>query len=146
MPFYSFHKDKAEGNYAEVYILEALHKIGFSDAYQTEGKFSDYDIIIPSKNITFEIKNDMMALKTGNIAIEIEKKDGTPTGITVSKADYWIIFAQNEIYFLDRLALKDYALKSDFRTVFGGDKWFFKMVLVPIQELKKQSFFIQLGK
>jgi hypothetical protein len=79
--------------------------------------------------------------KTGNIAIEIEC-NGKPSGIMVTKADYWVHILAN--------GKKDYCrLIFDIKTIKkltkkyigtlknGGDGWRSKFVLIPLSEIFK---------
>jgi hypothetical protein len=53
---------------------------------------SDWDIqaTLDGHGVTFECKFDIMAAKTGNIAIEyMNCKSGKASGLTATKADYW---------------------------------------------------------
>ena len=52
----------------------------------------DYDLVSDYKNkkVTYEVKYDYMAEKTGNLAIEINNcKADKPSGINVTKANIW---------------------------------------------------------
>ena len=144
MAHYKFAKDKMDGDTAEQHLLEHIQKL-YPKAYREIGKVKEHDIVIPELQKTIEVKNDLKAEETGNIAIEISKKDGTPTGINVSTANWWAIFANKELFFLERKKLKTYCETSKLRTVFGGDNWGVKMYLIPIEELKKQDFFVKVG-
>ena len=97
-------------------------------------------------NKTLEIKNDLMAQKTNNLAIELYKKNGDASGIMISEADYWVVFAINEIFMFSRLALRQYCEENiQHRIVWGGDRWETQMVLIPIDEIRRQDFFRKIG-
>lgn len=58
---------------------------------------------------TVEVKNDIMALKTGNIAVEIfNPKAGRPSGLTSTKADVWVFVLGNEIWATPTKVLKEF--------------------------------------
>lgn len=134
------------GDEAEVHILEIIQKL-YPQAYRISGKEAKYDIIIPEINKTIEVKRDIMSAKTGNLAIEVFKKNGQPSGIMASEATYWVIYTDGEIYFLDKNKLKQYATatENNFRIVMGGDNKATQMVLLPVSKLKEQDFFAQIG-
>lgn len=140
MAHYKFALDIQDGAKAEEHLLAAIQKT-YPNAHKISGKHAEYDIIVPEINKTIEVKNDLLASKTGNIAIETNRKDGTLTGILKSTADVWVIYTSNEIFFLDREALKNYSMNNSFRVVYGGDNNATQMVLVPIVKLKEQEFF-----
>lgn len=137
---YNFLKDIVIGEDAERKALEILHKAGFEDAYKVNGNEKRWDIVVPSINKTFEIKNDLMSSKTGNLAIEIGKRSGEPSGITSSESDYFMIFTCGEVLLIDTPSLKEYVNNGSHRVVNGGDKWQTRMALVKISDMKEQNF------
>jgi hypothetical protein len=81
--------------------------------------------------------------KTGNIAIEIESY-GKPSGIMVTKADYWVhILADGDKDFcrwiFDVPVVKRLAEKYMHTLKSGGDYNMTKFVLIPIKELFTQK-------
>lgn len=91
MPYYNFEKDfqvarKTEKQIAMklVDLFENYEFIDFCDN-------SDYDIEcnLNGKYTTIEIKEDFTCERTGNLGLEFECR-GKPSGISVSKADYYI--------------------------------------------------------
>jgi len=133
---HNFVKDKALGDEKEAESENMLHKAGY-ETERVKGKDNRYDIRILGTNKTIEVKNDLMAAKTGNLAIEISKKSGEKSGIMASEATYWWIHAVGEILSLDREELKDYCGEAQHRVVWGGDNWATQMVLIPIDEIKQ---------
>ena len=124
MAHYNFDKDLEDGLQAEEEVKELLKKhfnVEESDMEKLDTK--EYDIKIVSKNLTFEVKNDLMAEKTGNIAIEYESR-GKASGISVTKADYWIYKFAGVFYMVETSRLKEELLekKNYWRSgVNGGD-------------------------
>jgi len=147
MSAYNFAIDKKIGDVAEDAVLKILHDNGFLKAFRVPGKEVRWDIIIPEIDKKIEVKNDLMAEKTNNLAIEIYKQSGEASGIMASQSDFWIIFAAGEIYMLDRVKLREYCINNatSHRIVMGGDRMATQMMLVPIAEIKKQKFFGRLG-
>lgn len=95
-------------------------------------------------NRKIEVKRDKWIPRTGNIAIEYESR-GKPSGILKTEADWWaFIFSGNvednlllmvEVKHLKNLYEK-YSKYDDFLRN-GGDKNTSKMVLIPIDEIRK---------
>jgi hypothetical protein len=83
------------GNKAEKIVMGVYEELGFTCAGTPSRKWSDWDIetTMPKDGIVFhtEVKYDIYANKSGNIAIEtynpkIEKE----SGLTATKADLWV--------------------------------------------------------
>jgi hypothetical protein len=70
----------------------------FNDDYK-------YDILFKSLNLSFEVKNDNLMNKTGNIAIEYNYND-KPSGILTTLADYYIINDRINYYMVETYILK----------------------------------------
>ena len=86
--------------YEEIILKRA--KRDFPLAYIQKGKFKYWDIYIPEVNIALEVKYDERNQTSGNIAIECECND-KPSGITTTKADFWVLFDKpdgKDIWFL----------------------------------------------
>lgn len=79
--------------------------------------------------------------KTGNIAIEIEC-NGKPSGIMVTKADYWVHILANGKKDYCRLIFDTKTIKKLTKKYIGtlrngGDGWRSKFVLIPLSEIFK---------
>ena len=85
-----FKDDLNIGQKYEEIILKRAKKT-YPLAYIQKGKFKYWDIYIPEVNIALEVKYDERNQTSGNILIEFECND-KPSGITTSKADFWILF------------------------------------------------------
>ena len=59
----------------------------YPTAYVVEGYNKGFDIVVPEKNQTIEVKYDSMSRSTGNYMFETEY-DGEPSGITTTTADW----------------------------------------------------------
>lgn len=70
----------------------------FNDDYR-------YDIKFNKLNLTFEIKNDNLMNKTGNIAIEYNYNNKS-SGILTSQADYYIFNDRINYYMIETYILK----------------------------------------
>jgi hypothetical protein len=85
----TFKQDLSIGkNYEEIILNRA--KKDYPEAYIQAGKFKYWDVFIPEVNISLEVKYDERNQTSGNIAIECECND-KPSGITTTKADFWVI-------------------------------------------------------
>jgi len=119
MAHYNFDKDLIDGLDAENSVkslLKKKYKVSDDDIVSSTTK--EFDIKIKSLNLTFEVKNDLMAEKTGNIAIEFESR-GKPSGVSTTKADYWVYKFSNMFYIIERTVLVNKGNYS--RIVNGGD-------------------------
>jgi hypothetical protein len=90
---------------------------------------NQYDLMVETKEghkITIEVKEDSMCQKTGNIGLEFECR-GKPSGISVSKADWYIYVVhapdfKTKIFLIATKRLKEMIAKAlYFRIVDGGD-------------------------
>jgi len=88
---YNFKKDLSTANKTEKEIATFLEKkynvevLEFNDT-------SDYDLLVKKEDgslVTFEVKEDFLCGETGNAVVEFECR-GKPSGISVTKADYYI--------------------------------------------------------
>ena len=124
MAHYNFSKDLVD---AQVVEQEVLKKLQILIPELTNWQLStckEFDISADWKDrkITFEVKNDLMAAKTGNAAIEYEYR-GKPSGIAVTEADY-LVYKIKEKYFIFRTKKVRQKLLEDkafSRKVAGGD-------------------------
>ena len=106
-----------------------------------KGKFKPYDIeFIKDGEPTYvEVKSDRLAHKTGNLAIEYECNDES-SGITATKADYWIYFViePNNLYTTYKFPIEEltkFTEDEQYRRISGGDGYRSKMVLIPQVDL-----------
>lgn len=144
MAHYDFDKDREMGENAQTEAIERIKKeFTGIEILESHSKNKEFDIKGSYKNrkITFEIKWDIMAEKTGNVAIEYESR-GKKSGIQVTIADYWIYKIKDEFYLIETNKIKEGIAKKLFhRNVTGGDAGSFtRMYLV------KVPLFISLGK
>jgi len=124
------------GHKAELKVLEHCKQID-PDSRLIEGKFKDYDLIMPNRHITVEIKKDVMAKDTGNYAIEF-RCNGNPSGISATKALYWVIVDEGQMLWFLTGSLKNF-LKANWKylkKVKGGDDNSSEMILVKKEDLK----------
>lgn len=83
------------GRQAEEYVVKLLKGCGVeaehneSESYKKKQEF-DIKAKISKKKFTLEVKFDVMACRTGNVAIEFwNSKKNEPSGLSATKADIW---------------------------------------------------------
>lgn len=92
----TFVRDLALGKVVENRVINLLNGVGFNasvNADKTQLKY--YDIVanhdVFNEPLTFEIKNDVYANKSGNVAIEtFNPKTCKPSGLGITKAMFWV--------------------------------------------------------
>ena len=140
MAYYNFDKDLKDGQEAENQAIELIIKkynLVKEDILICNTK--EYDFKVNSRNETYEVKNDLMAEKTGNIAIEYESR-GKNSGITTTQANFWIYKFAGLFLLLKTEKIKEELFKNNnySRKVTGGDDGSnTKMFLVKVVEFKK---------
>jgi len=109
-------KDLAIGKIGEENFIKILKK-GRVKAKSNEKKedrsFYDIKAEIDGKDFTIEVKNDLYAAKSGNIAIEVynphsEKK----SGLSITKSDLWVHIVDNEYWVTKTKDLKSFVSKN----------------------------------
>ena len=110
----SISKDLRIGSEGEEKVLALIEKCGGGGVIAT-GKFKDFDmacvLFYHHQFYTFsiEVKNDIYAIKSGNIAIEyFNSKSNCPSGINATKADIWAHIVGEKIYIAKTKELKDF--------------------------------------
>lgn len=104
-------KDMATGAVAEVRVMNLLQSMGYS-AYLNTDKSQRwfYDIEVKTGNVvdfTLEVKHDLYAHKSGNIAIEVfNPKSAKNSGINITQSTLWChvidkIYCANTIQLLN---------------------------------------------
>ena len=114
--------------------------------YAPNKKFYDYDILIEKDGVTtkYEVKSDKLTHKTGNACIEY-MCSGLDSGITMTKADYYMYFVIKPDESYDCYQIPVDVIKKEIigrRSMNGGDGWKAKFYLVPINVFEKYKFFI----
>lgn len=89
-----------KGKPCEAEVLAHIKKWD-KEAYLIDGYDPEKDIVAPTLNKTFEVKNCQDAVK--NVPIEIRivnKKGGHESGLNVSRATYWVIYCKATYYMI----------------------------------------------
>jgi hypothetical protein len=124
---------RADLELGEEYQRRFTYLIEWDECKIAQGNFKDWDIAIKHKgeDIFFEVKCDRRALTSGNLAIEF-MCNGVPSGVSATKADYWIHFVKGEpTYYMipiEELRLMIQNKRYD-RIVRGGDGYRSEMYL-----------------
>lgn len=118
------------GDIAEQRVMTLFDSLGWTSSkhYERETR-SHFDLIVTipwsGLGFTVEVKNDIYALKSGNIAVEMyNPKSGKLSGLTATKADLWVFMVGEELWIANTEKLRQYVdTHKPFRTIdAGGDK------------------------
>lgn len=90
----------------KIEILNKCTVLNFNNDNKYDFKTND--------NLTYEVKADELSLKTGNIFIEYEGYN-KKSGLSVSKADFYIITDTNDYYMIQTKKLKQLINKLDIK-------------------------------
>lgn len=121
---------KAEGDRAELAIASWFRDKGW-ETYKTLGNVA-FDLLLQCE---VEVKRDLKAAETGNVAIEMAYR-GQPSGILTSRATWWAIFIGGKALVVKTETLRRFVLSGRFREVSAGDNRLATVRLVPVEKLK----------
>jgi len=99
-------------------------------------KTHDFTIRKDGNDTQVEVKSEVLAFHTGNLAIEYECS-GKPSGISVTTSKWWVHFIVDEkngnhkVFKIPVENLKKMVGSGQYRSVSGGDKNRARMFLVP---------------
>jgi hypothetical protein len=134
----NFEKDLARGHEIEKYILEKIKK-KYPCAVLIEGSHKYYDLFIPETDKKIEIKGDYKSKETGNIIIELMMY-GKTSALLSTKADYWVIYTGDEIFWIEPKKIIECIILNNIRskTLTGdGDIEPKTACLIPVDTFKK---------
>jgi hypothetical protein len=128
MANYNFEKDLIPAKESEKEVADLLEKIYNAKILNFEDT-NKYDILaqIKDRQFTVEVKDDYIAERTGNIAIEYSSR-GKPSGISVTQSDYYIYKINREIeksyiYIIKVSKIKEMISNNlYFKIINGGDR------------------------
>ena len=105
----SFNKDLERGKYYEKKAVSILNMHGFNDLKHSEGYNPYFDIEgrKGKKKFYFEVKYDSYTANTKKIFIEISKPDNMPSGLSITKSDYYILFSYFEYWIVETEKLRE---------------------------------------
>lgn len=137
-----FYKDLETGKEAERLFAEiATVKLGATQVkFNTSNKkevLREWDIKYTNtegKEVTFEIKNDLLSTSTGNFAVEFWGTNHA-SGIDATTANYWVILSGAKFYIFKTKDLKQLISANRFRSlqINNGTAYCY---LVPIETAK----------
>ena len=130
----TFHVDLAIGHRSEDYVLSIIRR-HYPNAYRIEGKHSAYDILVPELGLTVEVKGDYRSQETGNICVEVNHPIGTPSGLLVTTADYWVHDTGKELIWIKPQDIKDCIMVYNYKPrdfTAGDDRAAKRVYLIPV--------------
>jgi hypothetical protein len=135
----TFTNDLKKGKKMEHKICDKIKK-KYPNAYVVEGECKEYDIVVPEIGITIEAKFDEKSTETGNYIIEMEH-DGKPSGISVTKANYWVIVDKEIVVWITAEALR-FLIRDCQQVTYcpEGDKIEKKGYLIPVDKLRFSNY------
>ena len=125
---------KARGDEAELAVAEYF-KARDCDVTKTLGP-DGYDLLV---QIRLEVKNDLRAAETGNVAVEVRWND-RPSGIITTRADRWILKVGDVGYMVRTVHLRSLIDTRNFPSVPAGDGRLAQVVLIPLDMLRNLDF------
>ena len=117
-----FYKNKDEFMKYEIEAAERIKKKYDKKVIKTCNNYK-YDFKTDDL-IKYEVKAEPTSLKTNNFFIEYFGY-GKPSGISISKSNYYIITDTINYYLIDTLTLKEIIERNTFKTVKTRDKMTF---------------------
>jgi hypothetical protein len=122
---------KAEGDRAEIALASFFAERGWA-AFKALGQ-ADYDLQLQAN---VEVKHDLQAANTGNVAIEVAYR-GQASGIVTSRAGWWAIVIGEEAVAMKTDELRLLVMAPGNRRVRGGDENRVELVLIALEKLRK---------
>lgn len=119
-PKKSFKTSLKEGNKGQAYFTSILDNLGIK---WEDSNDIHYDILTLNPVLSWEVKYDIYAAKSGNIAIEYwNSRKNKPSGLNATTATYWIhVLGENEILIAKTLDLRNVCANIEpHRKIFGG--------------------------
>jgi hypothetical protein len=126
----SWTASKAHGDRAEHELAQFFRGRGWS-TFQALGR-TDFDLLLTCE---VEVKRDLKAVRTGNVAVEVAYH-GQPSGLITSSATYWAFVLEREAVIIKTADLRSAVLTSKYSEVAAGDGHAATVKLVPVQKLK----------
>lgn len=119
-----FKQDLERGKNAENVVCNLFGQ--YYDILPIEGYHPAYDIACYhygtfKKRFTIEVKNDIYAASSGNMAIEVFNcRQNKPSGVLATKADLWCHVMQDEIWMVNATTLLSHILKHRPKRIIGS--------------------------
>lgn len=132
------HDLKEKGHPAEIKALILIKQHLDPLAFRSIGYDKDKDITAPGIGLLFEIKNNQFA--KWNVCVETSWA-GKPSGITTTKADYYVYFAKDKYFVIKTSVLKN-LLESIPIKIFTQEGNKNGMKILPLTQLELNSEYI----
>jgi hypothetical protein len=120
---------KHAGDIAEQLVADWFRERGY-DVLRSVGEAAGFDLLCQCR---IEVKRDLQAATTGNVAIEVSR-NGEASGINTSTAVWWAIITDAHCYLVRRSSLLN-LLTEGHRLVPSGDRLATRCVLVPVERV-----------
>jgi hypothetical protein len=117
-----FAEDLARGQDNEKRIAQIIKKkYPYARTIIRDGYFKAWDIKVENPDTTVEVKQDDRAKETGNLIFETEM-EGKPSGITTTKAEWWVQTVADKDYWFSVEELREFLAKYPIvkRKIKGG--------------------------
>ena len=144
----SFSADLKAGHAGEIVVANCLKKHYGAKSFTRKGSDKTFDFVLTDKNggtITYEVKTDFRAEKTGNLFFEYRcnKKD---SGLTATLAFRWAILIPhlNSVLEFCPKDMWKYLQESKHKNVNGGDGMRVSGYVVVITDVLKLAFVTQI--
>lgn len=125
---------KAHGDEAELAIAQWYKSRG-ADVTKTIGP-DGYDLLIQFR---LEVKCDLRAEKTGNVAIEVSYR-GKPSGLMATRAEWFVVVVGQTAYMARTGKLRAFIGSGNFTAVPAGDGGHAEIVLLTLETLRALPF------
>lgn len=127
----SWRAAKIAGDGGEARAAELLRGFGF-EVLRAVGDEPGYDLLALAR---VEVKRDLRATETGNVALEVGH-GGRPSGLSTSAAAWWIVLAGGLALLAPVRVLRTLVEAGDYRRVRAGDGLKSECVLLPLADLR----------
>lgn len=94
------------GEKKEEQVRKYLEKTRHKAVRKMQGNFKDWDLVADS-GTKYEVKRDFKGDETGNLFIEL-KWNGENSGLSITRADWWVHCCKNNWYIFDVDTLKNF--------------------------------------
>lgn len=125
---------KRSGDVAELAVARWYKSHG-ADVTKTIGD-DGYDLLV---QFLVEVKHDLQASKTGNVAFEV-RYNGKPSGVMATRAEWFVIVVGDTAYMARTQKLRTLLRTENFRPVRAGDGGKAEVVLVKLETYRQLPF------
>lgn len=108
--------NKTELLFTWLYCEKIIHNQQIKSIFFCSNSSFDVEIITDKSTITFEIKDDIKSITTGNICIEYEGRNNVKSGITKTISDYYVFKSGDEFLIFKTSILKKYCKENTHKT------------------------------